>query len=140
MISDEMRKELVIKAMDMRNYSYAPYSHFRVGAALLSKNGKIYGGCNIENAAYGPSNCAERTAIFKAVSEGELDFDAIAIVGGPEEEGIKDFCAPCGVCRQVMLEFCIPETFEIILAKSPEEIRTYTLAELMPLSFSAKDL
>ncbi len=138
-ISEEMKRRLVEKAMDMRTYSYAPYSNFRVGAALLAENGTIYGGCNIENAAYGPSNCAERTAIFKAVSEGNRDFAAIAIVGGPGE-GIKDFCAPCGVCRQVMMEFCIPETFEIILAKNLREIKTYTLAELMPLSFSARDL
>lgn len=138
-ISEEMKRRLVEKAMDMRTYSYAPYSNFRVGAALLAENGTIYGGCNIENAAYGPSNCAERTAIFKAVSEGNRDFAAIAIVGGPGE-GIKDFCAPCGVCRQVMMEFCIPENFEIILAKNLREIKTYTLAELMPLSFSARDL
>ncbi|MCQ2496748.1 MAG: cytidine deaminase [Lachnospiraceae bacterium] len=123
----------------MRNFSYSPYSHFRVGAALLAKNGEVYGGCNIENSAYGPSNCAERTAIFKAVSEGVTDFEAIAIAGGPEE-GIRDFCAPCGVCRQVMIEFCRPEEFMIILAKSSEEYKVYTLAELLPLSFSAKDI
>lgn len=138
-LTDSLIRELAKKAIDMRNYSYAPYSNFRVGAALLADNGTVYGGCNIENAAYGPSNCAERTAIFKAVSEGVRDFTAIAIAGGPEE-GIKDFCAPCGVCRQVMMEFCHPESFRVILAKSEDEYRIYTLAELMPLSFSAADL
>lgn len=138
-LTDSLIRELAKKAIDMRNYSYAPYSNFRVGAALLADNGTVYGGCNIENAAYGPSNCAERTAIFKAVSEGVRDYTAIAIAGGPEE-GIKDFCAPCGVCRQVMMEFCHPESFRVILAKSEDEYRIYTLAELMPLSFSAADL
>lgn len=138
-LSEATIKGLAEKAIDMRNYSYSPYSHFRVGAALLAKNGEVYGGCNIENSAYGPSNCAERTAFFKAVSEGVLDFAAIAIAGGPEE-GIRDFCAPCGVCRQVMIEFCNPEEFIIILVKSSEEYRLYTLAELLPLSFSAKDI
>lgn len=138
-LTDSLIRELAKKAIDMRKYSYAPYSNFRVGAALLADNQTIYSGCNIENAAYGPSNCAERTAIFKAISEGVRDFTAIAIAGGPEE-GIKDFCAPCGVCRQVMMEFCHPESFRIILAKSEDEYRIYTLAELMPLSFSAADL
>ena len=131
--------ELIKKAIDMRNYSYAPYSKFRVGAALLAKDGKIYGGCNIENAAYGPSNCAERTAFFKAVSEGVREFTAIAIAGGPEE-GIVDFCAPCGVCRQVMAEFCEADSFLVILAKSVEEYEVYTLSELFPKSFSPRDL
>ncbi|MBR4541575.1 MAG: cytidine deaminase [Lachnospiraceae bacterium] len=131
--------ELIEKAIDMRNYSYAPYSKFRVGAALLAKDGKIFGGCNIENAAYGPSNCAERTAFFKAVSEGVQDFSAIVIAGGPEE-GIRDFCAPCGVCRQVMAEFCEADSCLVILAKSVEEYEVYTLRELFPKSFSPKDL
>ena len=131
--------EFIKKAIDMRNYSYAPYSKFRVGAALLAKDGKIFGGCNIENAAYGPSNCAERTAFFKAVSEGVQDFTAIAIAGGPEE-GIRDFCAPCGVCRQVMAEFCEADSFLVILAKSVEEYEVYTLSELFPKSFSPKNL
>ena len=112
-------EKLIQKALDMLNFSYAPYSHFHVGAALLSKKGKVYGGCNIENAAYGPSNCAERTAIFKAVSEGEKEFEAIVIVGGMEGK-VKDFCPPCGVCRQVMREFCAQD-FKIILAKSVSE-------------------
>lgn len=125
---------LIEKAMEMLKFSYAPYSNFFVGAALLSKSGKIYGGCNIENAAYGPSNCAERTAIFKAVSEGVKDFEAICIVGGKNGK-VEDFCPPCGVCRQVMREFCVPE-FKIILAKSVSEFKIFTLAELLPESFS----
>ena len=132
-------KSLISSAIKMLDFSYVPYSHFHVGAALLTDDGKIYTGCNIENAAYGPSNCAERTAIFKAVSEGKLNFKAIAIVGGPEDENgkpvIKDFCPPCGVCRQVMSEFC-KNDFEIILAKSPKEYKIFTLGELLPESFS----
>lgn len=131
--------ELIKTAINMQNYSYVPYSHFHVGAALLAADGKVYTGCNIENAAYGPSNCAERTAIFKAVSEGEKDFTAIAIVGGPENsEGkptIADFCPPCGVCRQVMAEFCNKD-FKIILAKSTTDYKIYTLGQLLPESFS----
>ena len=127
-------EKLIQKALDMLNFSYAPYSHFHVGAALLSKKGKVYGGCNIENAAYGPSNCAERTAIFKAVSEGEKEFEAIVIVGGMEGK-VKDFCPPCGVCRQVMREFCAQD-FKIILAKSVSEYKEFTLAKLLPESFS----
>ncbi len=127
-------EKLIQKALDMLNFSYAPYSHFHVGAALLSKKGKVYGGCNIENAAYGPSNCAERTAIFKAVSEGEKEFEAIVIVGGMEGK-VKDFCPPCGVCRQVMREFCAQD-FKIILAKSVSEYKEFTLAQLLPESFS----
>ena len=127
-------KELVQKAFDMLSFSYSPYSHFRVGAALLSKDGRIWGGCNIENAAYGPSNCAERTAVFKAVSEGVKDFEAICIVGG-FDGNVTDFCPPCGVCRQVLREFCKPD-FKIILAKSLDETKEFTLAELLPESFS----
>ncbi len=132
-------EELIRIAIEMTKMSYVPYSHFHVGAALLTTNGKVYTGCNIENAAYGPSNCAERTAIFKAVSEGDKDFAAIAVVGGPEDsEGnptIEDFCPPCGVCRQVMAEFCNKD-FKIILAKSPSDYKVFTLGELLPESFS----
>lgn len=139
MDTEEKFKELVEIAIKMQDRSYVPYSHFHVGAALLTKNGKIYTGCNVENAAYGPSNCAERTAIFKAVSEGDKDFAAIAIVGGPEDaQGkvvIKDYCPPCGVCRQVLSEFC-DKDFQIILAKSPDDYKVYSLGELLPLSFS----
>lgn len=132
--------ELIDKAFEMRAFSYAPYSHFKVGAALLSKNGNIYGGCNIENAAYGPSNCAERTAFFKAVSEGEREFKAIAIAGGPEDATEFAYCAPCGVCRQVMAEFCNPDDFIIILPRSKEDYKTYTLRELFPEGFSPENL
>ena len=130
-------EELVKKAYEAQEHSYCPYSGFQVGAALLTQNGKVYTGCNIENAAFSPTNCAERTAIFKAVSEGETKFQAIAIVGNkkgaPEEEW--EFCTPCGVCRQVMLEFVDPQTFEILLGKG-KEIRKFTLNQLLPESFS----
>ena len=138
-ISDLKCRELIAKAKDMLKYSYTPYSHFKVGTALLTKAGKIYGGCNIENAAYGPSNCAERTAFFNAVSDGNLEFAAIAIVGGPEGK-IKDFCPPCGVCRQVMREFCDPKNFYIILARSEADYWVYTLEELLPMSFGPENL
>ena len=132
-------EELIKTATEMTKRSYVPYSHFHVGAALLDSNGKVWTGCNIENAAYGPSNCAERTAVFKAVSEGARSFEAIAIVGGPEDENgkvqIQDFCPPCGVCRQVLSEFCDRE-FKIILANGNGEQKVFTLAELLPASFS----
>jgi cytidine deaminase len=133
------RSALVKLALEAREYSYSPYSKFRVGAALLTKSGKIYSGCNIENAGYSSSNCAERTAFFKAVSEGEKEFKAIAIVGGTAK-GQLDYCAPCGVCRQVMMEFCDYEAFEIILGKSEEEYQSFTLEELLPLGFGPKNL
>lgn len=139
MITNELKIQLFDKAKTMLNFSYAPYSHFHVGVALLTKDGNIYTGCNIENAAYGPSNCAERTAFFKAVSEGILKFDAIMVVGGPNGK-IKDFCPPCGVCRQVMMEFCNPDEFKIFLAKSKDDIVEYTLKELLPLGFGNADL
>lgn len=134
-----MWENLIQKAIGQLDHAYAPYSDFKVGAALLSSDGQIFTGCNIENFAYGPSNCAERTAIFKAVSEGVRDFKAIAIVGG-KKGAIRDYCAPCGVCRQVMAEFCSPEEFQIILAKSPEDYQIYTLAELLPKAFSPKTM
>jgi cytidine deaminase len=127
-------KELITRAMDMLHYAYTPYSHWKVGAALLSGDGKIWGGCNIENAAFTPTNCAERTAFFKAVSEGEMHFTAIAVVGGHEGH-IQDYCTPCGVCRQVMMEFCDPETFAVITVKSMEEYKIQTLKELLPDGF-----
>lgn len=133
-ISDLKCRELIREAIRMLKYSYAPYSDFNVGAALLTKSNKIFGGCNIENAAFTPGSCAERTAIYKAVSEGERDFAAIAIVGGKNGQ-IKDFCAPCGVCRQVMREFCDPDAFYIILARSEDDYWVYTLGELLPMSF-----
>ncbi len=133
-LSDSTIEILINKAFDMLNYSYAPYSHFKVGASLLGKDGRIYGGCNIENAAYGPSNCAERTAVFKAVSEGCKEFSAIAIVGG-QNGNVNDFCPPCGVCRQVLSEFCSKD-FPIILAKSKSAYKIFTLGQLLPESFN----
>lgn len=133
-------EELVKEALRMREYSYVPYSHFRVGAALLTRDGKVYTGCNIENAAYTPTNCAERTAFFKAVSEGEREFTAIAIAGGAEDKKELDYCSPCGVCRQVMMEFCDPEMFQIILVKSETEYQTFSLKEMLPLGFGPNNL
>ena len=130
-------KALMAQAQKARENSYSPYSHFRVGAALLTKGGTVYTGCNRENAAYSATNCAERTAIFKAVSEGERDFEAIAIVGGREGE-TSEFCAPCGVCRQVIAEFC-KKDFEIVLGNE-ENYKVYTLDGLLPFAFTDKDL
>lgn len=135
----EKIQKMIKKAFAVRKKAYAPYSGFKVGACLLSKKGDIYLGCNIENAAYTPTNCAERTAFFKAVSEGETDFEAITIVGGYGDK-TKDFCPPCGVCRQVMMEFCSPKDFKIITAKSEEEYKIYTLEELMPLGFGPDNI
>ena len=132
-------KELVKTALSMRKMSYTPYSHFNVGAALLGADGKIYTGCNIENASYTPTNCAERTAFFKAVSEGVKDFTAIAIAGGKEDAVELDYCPPCGVCRQVMSEFC-KDDFKIILVKSETEYKEYTLTEILPERFTPVNL
>jgi len=129
--------ELMQCAVEARKMSYAPYSGFHVGAALLGKSGKVYTGCNVENAAYTPTNCAERTAVFKAVSEGEKEFTAIAIVGGKGDE-LAELCAPCGVCRQVLAEFCDAD-MRIVLG-NPKQIKVYTFAELLPLSFGKNDL
>ena len=132
-------KQLIKEAIHSLEFAYTPYSNHKVGAALLTKDLKIYSGCNIENASYTPTNCAERTAYFKAVSEGHKEFLAIAIVGGMD--GIlKDYCSPCGVCRQVMMEFGDPETFLIILAKSEDDYKLYTLEEILPLGFGPKNL
>lgn len=133
------KNELIKDAFLARNKSYSPYSNFSVGAALLATNGRIYQGCNIENASYTPTNCAERTAFFKAVSEGVTTFEAIAIVGGKTGE-VVDYCAPCGVCRQVMMEFCDPKTFQVILAKSEDEYKEFTLEEILPLGFGPKNI
>lgn len=140
MISKEMIPRLINEAFAARRMAYTPYSHFQVGAALLTADGRIYRGCNIENAAYTPTNCAERTAFFKAVSEGEREFTAIAIVGGAEDATEFDWCAPCGVCRQVMEEFGDESTFEIVLARSAEEYEIYTLGELLPKGFGPHNL
>ena len=140
MISKEMIPRLINEAFAARRMAYTPYSHFQVGAALLTADGRIYRGCNIENAAYTPTNCAERTAFFKAVSEGEREFTAIAIVGGVEDATEFDWCAPCGVCRQGMEECCDESTFEIVLARSVEEYEVYTLGELLPKGFGPHNL
>ena len=129
---EDMYKKLIAAALKARENSYSPYSGFRVGAALLTEDGTVYTGCNIENRAYGPTNCAERTAFFKAVSEGSRTFRAIAIAGGGDE---TVWCYPCGVCRQVMAEFCRPEKFEIICARSAQEYQIFTLEELLPKMF-----
>lgn len=124
---------LIEKAFDMLDFAYVPYSRYTVGAALLAKNGKIYTGCNIENVSFGPTNCAERTALFKAVSEGVKDFTAIAVVGGPQKK-VNDYCSPCGVCRQALREFCGGD-FIFILAKSKTEYRLMTMDQILPESF-----
>lgn len=127
-------KELIRQAVNAREYAYAPYSGFKVGAALLCRNGNVYTGCNIENAAYTPTNCGERTAFFKAVSEGEREFTRIAIVGG--KDGEMSAPSPCGVCLQVMAEFCDAEEFEIVMAESEEDYTVKRLIELLPYGFS----
>jgi cytidine deaminase len=132
-------KDLVRLAIEAMTYAYAPYSGFRVGAALLTADGNVYQGCNIENAAYTPTNCAERTAFFKAVSEGKREFFAICIVGG-KDGVLEGYTAPCGVCRQVMMEFCDPETFRVILAKDEEHWQEYYLKELLPMGFGPDNL
>lgn len=132
-------EKLIETAIAQLDYSYTPYSNFKVGAALLTKNGDIYTGCNIENAAYTPTNCAERTAFFKAVSEGVRDFQAICIVGG-KDGVLTEYAAPCGVCRQVMMEFCNPKTFQIILAIDKERYDIYTLEEMLPQGFGPSNL
>ena len=138
-VDKEQIQELISAAMAQLERAYAPYSHFKVGAALLTEEGRIYTGCNIENAAYTPTNCGERTAFFKAVSEGERSFRAICIVGGME--GVPtDYTAPCGVCRQVMMEFCSPEEFEIILARGVEDYQVYKLKDLLPCGFGPGNL
>lgn len=132
--------ELVRAAVAAREDAYAPYSHFAVGAALLTADGTVYPGCNIENAAYTPSNCAERTAFFQAVREGRHAFTAIAIVGGPAGEPVSGRCAPCGVCRQVMMEFCDPASFRVLLGTGGDDFEVHTLEELLPWGFGPADL
>lgn len=132
-------KDLISMAVQAMGRAYAPYSDFKVGAALLARSGRVYQGCNIENAAYTPTNCAERTAFFKAVSEGEREFEAICIVGG-KGGVLTDYTAPCGVCRQVMMEFCDPETFRIILVADEDHWREFRLRELLPMGFGPDNL
>ena len=138
-----MIEKLIDTAIKQLDFSYTPYSGFKVGAALLTKKGEIYTGCNIENASYTPTNCAERTAIFKAVSEGCREFSAIAIVGGKLDEDAlaqTGYTAPCGVCRQVLREFVNPSAFAVILARTIEAYKVYTLEELLPESFGPENL
>ena len=133
-----MVEKLIDTAIEQLKFSYTPYSNFKVGAALLTKSGKIYTGCNIENASYTPTNCAERTAFFKAVSEGVRDFQAICIVGGKDGK-LTEYTAPCGVCRQVMMEFCDPDHFEVILGDGENDI-TYLLRDLLPKGFGPENI
>ena len=133
---EEKRRMLAAAAIDAARKSYSPYSGFRVGAALLTEEGRIFTGCNIENAAYTPTICAERTAIFKAVSEGYRNFSAIAITGGKDGIGLA---APCGVCRQVMMEFCRGD-FEILLVSGEDSFEIHSLEELLPLGFGPANL
>ncbi len=130
--------DLVKFALEAMKSSYSPYSGYKVGAALLAKSGRVYTGCNIENASYTPTVCAERTAFFKAVSEGEREFEAIAVVGGKDGTA-NEYFTPCGVCRQVMLEFCEPDTFRVIFGKK-DGYEVHTLSELVPFSFGKKNV
>ncbi len=139
-MTEDQIKELIKIAVAARKNSYSPYSHYQVGAALLATDGQVFPGCNIENAAYTPTNCAERTAFFKAVSVGVRDFTAIAIVGSPEGDEITQRAYPCGVCRQVMMEFCNPEVFQVIVARSLEEYEIRTLKDFLPEGFGPANL
>ena len=130
--------KLIQQAMKAMHFAYSPYSNFMVGAALLGNDGKVYLGCNIENASFSATNCAERTAIFKAVSDGTTNFKKIAIVGG-QNGVITDFVVPCGICRQVLCEFC-DDNFTIVLAKSEDDYIEYRLNELLPISFNKSHL
>lgn len=138
-INTDTIKNMINLAIEQIKYSYAPYSDFKVGAVLMSKTGKLYTGCNIENAAYTPTNCAERTAFFKAISQGEREFMGICIVGGKGGK-IEEMTAPCGVCRQVMMEFCNPESFEIILAVNEKNYKIFKLKEILPLGFGPENI
>ena len=139
MMERQLAEEMIERAIKQLGYAYVPYSGFRVGAVLLTEEGKMYTGCNIENAAYTPTNCAERTAFFKAVSEGERRFRAICIVGG-KDGVLTEYTPPCGVCRQVMMEFCNPDTFQIILATDTKHYKIYTLKEMLPMGFGPGNL
>ncbi len=134
-----MKDKLIQAALEARSMAYAPYSHFQVGAALLTTDNRIYQGGNIENASYGATNCAERTAFFKAVSEGAREFKAIAIAGGREGQEPEEYCYPCGICRQVMQEFAGPD-FTVYVVKNQTEYRELTLEELLPYSFGKEAL
>lgn len=138
-MTQQDRQRLARCALEARQNAYTPYSHWTVGAALLAEDGSLIIGCNVENAAYGPTNCAERTALFAAVAQGKRRFHAIAIAGGQEGREPSVFCPPCGVCRQVLAEFCGPE-FEVLLVKSEKETELHTLGELLPFAFTPQSL
>jgi cytidine deaminase len=133
-------KTLAKEAIEARERSYSPYSNFMVGAALLAKSGRVYRGCNIENSGFSPSNCAERTAFFQAVSEGDKEFTAIAVAGWAKGNKNPGFAYPCGVCRQVMIEFCDPDTFRIIVTSGEDSYKSLTLGELLPHGFGPNSL
>ncbi|MCL1863067.1 MAG: cytidine deaminase [Defluviitaleaceae bacterium] len=131
-------KNLAVAALEAMEMSYSPYSHFRVGAALLTKGGKVFSGCNIESAAYSPTNCAERTALFKAVSEGEREFSAIAVAGAPKG-GEPQYCYPCGVCRQMLKEFFYDDC-KVIIVKTADDYMVHNFGEILPFGFGAENL
>lgn len=139
-LDDKMISSLIKQATLARQQSYSPYSDYMVGAALLCQDGAVFTGCNIENAAFSPTNCAERTAIFKAVSEGKRKFAAIAVVGGKRDEKELDMAYPCGVCRQVMQEFCNAEEFVVITAKDTEHYQKFYLKELLSYGFGPENV
>jgi len=132
--------ELLSEAKEARKMAYAPYSGHKVGAALLTKSGRIYHGCNIENAGFTPTICAERTAIFKAVCDGERAFEKIAVVGAVDDANVDRLCAPCGVCRQVMMEFCDPDEFSIVLANGKDNCLEMLLRDMLPYGFGPNNL
>lgn len=134
-----MKEKLIQLALEARKMAYVPYSHYTVGAALLTEDGEIYCGCNIESASYGATNCAERTAFFKAISEGKRNFSAIAIAGGMEGEEPKEYAYPCGICRQVIKEF-VKDDFRIIVVRSLTDYKEYTLSELLPFGFGGDSI
>lgn len=136
----DMKEELIRAALEAREKSYSPYSHYRVGAALLAEDGEIITGCNVENASYGAACCAERTAVFKAVSQGKRRFSAIAITGGLEGKDPEDYAYPCGICRQVLNEFAGNDCFTVIVAKSVSDYKEYSLNELLPYSFGGDSI
>lgn len=139
MITAQQKEQLLHAVLSARETAYSPYSGFAVGAALLGESGKVYTGCNVENVSFGATNCAERTAFFKAVSEGETAFCAIAIAGGKAGTSPASICPPCGICRQVMAEFCA-EDFPVLLLKNPQEMTETTLSALLPGAFTKKEL
>ena len=135
-----MERKLIQMALNARKSAYAPYSHYQVGAALLTEDGEIVTGCNVENASYGATCCAERTAVFKAVSDGKKRFRSIAIVGGIEEQEPQDYAYPCGICRQVLSEFASQKEMTVIVAKGCDDYKEYSLSELLPSSFGGDSI